>query len=76
MSVKGYIVVPSTIYGMTSNILVERGIQNPHSIQVPSLIRAGLDCGQAGTIGAGKNIWPDVNINDGKAPAQLTLVNH
>lgn len=63
--IKSYIILPSTIYGIASNILVERGIQNPHSIQVPTLIRAALDRGQAGTVGAGKNLWPDVDIDDG-----------
>ena len=63
--IKSYIILPSTIYGIAANALVNEGIQNPYSIQVPVLIRAALDRGQAGTIGAGKNLWPDVDIEDG-----------
>ncbi|KAF9474242.1 NAD(P)-binding protein [Pholiota conissans] len=61
---KSYIILPSTIYGIASGILVENGIQNPHSIQVPALIKASLDRGRAGMVGAGKNLWPDVDIDD------------
>lgn len=63
--IKSYIVLPSTIYGIASGVLVYQGIQNPHSMQVPQLIRAALARGRAGMVGAGKNIWPDVNIDDG-----------
>ncbi|KAF8968166.1 hypothetical protein BDZ97DRAFT_1801302 [Flammula alnicola] len=62
--VKTYIVLPSTIYGIATGVLVDKGIQNPHSIQVPALIHAALARGRAGMIGAGKNFWPDVNIED------------
>ncbi|KAJ3514590.1 hypothetical protein NLJ89_g2291 [Agrocybe chaxingu] len=62
--VKTYIVLPSTIYGIATGVLVDQGIQNPHSIQVPSLIQAALDRGRAGMVGQGKNIWPDVSIDD------------
>ncbi|KAH9481425.1 Oxidase ucsJ [Psilocybe cubensis] len=61
---KSYIILPSTIWGIATGILVEKGIQNPHSIQVPALIRASLDRGRAGMVGAGKNLWPDVNIEE------------
>jgi len=59
-----YIVLPSTIYGFAAHQLVEAGISNPISIQIPSLIRASLDRKQAGVVGAGKAIWPDVHIDD------------
>jgi len=62
--VKTYIVLPSTIYGVADNVLVRGGVQNPHSIQVPALVRASLDRGQGGTIGEGKNIWPNVNVEE------------
>ncbi|KAF8149876.1 hypothetical protein B0H34DRAFT_678825 [Crassisporium funariophilum] len=62
--IKSYIVIPSTIYGIASGELVEKGIQNAHSIQVPELIRAALARGEGGTVGAGKNFWPNVHIND------------
>ncbi|KAG6853603.1 hypothetical protein C0991_002927 [Blastosporella zonata] len=62
--VKTYIVLPSTIYGLALNKLVKLGIQNPHSIQIPALIDASLDRGEGGMIGQGKNIWPNVHIDD------------
>ena len=58
--VKTYIILPSTIYGIVKNPLVDAGIQNPHSIQVPAIIRASIDRGQGGMVGDGKNIWPNV----------------
>lgn len=54
------------IWGIASGVLVENKIQNPHSIQVPELIRASLARGQGGMVGAGKNMWPNVNIEEGK----------
>jgi len=62
--VKTYIICPSTIYGVASNPLVDAGIQNPHSIQVPQLIRASIDRGQGGMVGLGKNLWPNVHVDD------------
>ncbi|KAG6813899.1 hypothetical protein H0H92_005748 [Tricholoma furcatifolium] len=62
--VKSYIVLPSTIYGIAVHKLVDLGISNPHSIQIPSLIDASLDRGQGGMVGQGKNIWPNVHIDD------------
>ena len=63
--VESYIVLPSTIWGIASRPLVDAGIMNAHSIQIPSLIHAALDRGRAGMVGEGKNIWPDVNVNEG-----------
>lgn len=40
--VKGYLVSPSTIYGMASGKLVDAGLQNKHSIQTSALIAASL----------------------------------
>ena len=59
-----YIVFPSTVYGIAKNGFTEAGLQNPVSIQVPYLIRAGLDRGQGGVVGLGKNRWPNVHIDD------------
>jgi hypothetical protein len=69
--VKTYIILPSTIYGIVSNPLVDAGVQNPHSIQVPQLIRASIDRGQGGIVGLGKNIWP--NVENGEV-ADLYIV--
>ncbi|KAF8066914.1 NAD(P)-binding protein [Lyophyllum atratum] len=62
--VKTYIIVPSTIYGIASGTLVDHRIQNVYSMQIPSLIDACLDRGQGGMVGQGKNIWPNVHIDD------------
>ncbi|KAG6820934.1 hypothetical protein H0H93_009170 [Arthromyces matolae] len=62
--VKTYIILPSTIYGIAKSRLVDLGIQNPHSIQIPALIDASLSRGQGGMVGQGKNIWPNVHIDD------------
>lgn len=50
---------------MEKNALVDAGIQNPHSIQIPTIIRASLDRGQAGMVGKGLALWPDVHIDEG-----------
>ncbi|KAJ7796950.1 NAD-binding protein [Mycena olivaceomarginata] len=62
--VKTYIILPSTIYGLASGRFVDAGLQNPHSMQIPALISASLDRGQAGMVGEGKNIWPNVEIHE------------
>ncbi|KAJ7512926.1 hypothetical protein B0H11DRAFT_2182239 [Mycena galericulata] len=62
--IKSYIVLPSTIYGIATGPLVDKGIQNPHSQQIPDLITAALDRGRAGMVGEGKNLWPNVEIHE------------
>ncbi|KAH7915630.1 hypothetical protein BJ138DRAFT_1176400 [Hygrophoropsis aurantiaca] len=62
--VKTHIILPSTIYGIASSPVVDLGLQNPHSIQIPGLIKASLDRGQGGMVGEGKNLWPNVHIDD------------
>ncbi|KAI0674908.1 NAD-P-binding protein [Trametes maxima] len=62
--VKTFIVLPSTIYGLARGPLVDAGIMNPQSQQIPALILASIDRGRAGMVGEGKNIWPDVHIDD------------
>jgi len=59
-----YIVVPSTIYGLASGPLVDAGISNRFSIQIPGLIRASLGRKQGGVVGLGKALWPDVHLDD------------
>lgn len=56
---------PSLIYGIATGKLVELGLQNPYSIQIPALIDASLARGQGGMVGEGKNIWVNVHIEDG-----------
>ncbi|KAJ7854000.1 NAD(P)-binding protein [Mycena leptocephala] len=62
--IKSYIILPSTIYGLATGRLIDMGIQNPHSMQIPSLISASLDRGRAGMVGEGKNLWPNVEIHE------------
>ena len=62
--VRSYVVLPSTIYGIAKNALTEAGVSNPHSMQIPALIKAALDRGRPGVIGKGKAYWPSVHIDD------------
>ena len=66
-----YIVLPSTIYGFATHHLVEAGISNSISIQIPNVTRASLLRKQAGVVGLGKAIWPDVHIDDGEFSPRL-----
>ncbi|EGN98782.1 hypothetical protein SERLA73DRAFT_181420 [Serpula lacrymans var. lacrymans S7.3] len=59
-----HIVLPSTIYALATGKLVQLGIQNPKSRQIPYLIRIGLKRGQGAILGEGKNRWPNVHIDD------------
>jgi hypothetical protein len=77
---KSYIILPSTIWGEGKGELYDKGISNSFSDQIPNLIRASLDRGQAGVFNkgmslpvpsqqysilmTGSNIWPHVNIGD------------
>ena len=63
--VKIYIVLPSLIYGLATGELVEKGIQNPHSIMI-RFAKMALDRGRSGIVGAGLSIWPNVDIQEGK----------
>lgn len=62
--VKTYIVLPSTIYGLAIGPLVTAGLQNPHSIQAPLLVKSAVARGQGGMIGEGLAKWPNVHIDD------------
>ncbi|KAI0787434.1 NAD(P)-binding protein [Fomes fomentarius] len=70
--VRSHIIVPSTIYGIAKHELVNAGVSNPHSIQVPGVIRASLGRKRAGVVGKGKALWPDVHIDD-TADLYITL---
>ncbi|KAI6109260.1 hypothetical protein EDD16DRAFT_1615421 [Pisolithus croceorrhizus] len=62
--IKAYIILPSTIYALAKTRFVDVGLQNPSSLQIPQLIRAGLFKGQGGVVGKGENVWPNVHIDD------------
>lgn len=59
-----YIVLPSTIYGVATGPLVDLGIQNPRSQQIPRLVGASIARKRAGMVGLGLNKWPNVHIDD------------
>ncbi|EIN04821.1 NAD(P)-binding protein [Punctularia strigosozonata HHB-11173 SS5] len=62
--VETYIISPSTIYGRATGILVDLGIQNPKSQQIPRLARLSVKRGRAGMVGKGLNYWPNVHIDE------------
>lgn len=62
--VKAYIILPSTIYGISETPFADAGLCNPQSQQVPLLIRISLDRKAPAMVGEGKNLWPDVHIQD------------
>ncbi|KAJ8507841.1 hypothetical protein ONZ45_g9825 [Pleurotus djamor] len=59
---KSFIILPSTIWGVSTGSLVESGISNAYSQQIPRLIHTSISRRQGGMVGLGKNIWPNVNI--------------
>ena len=71
--VKVYIVLPSVIYGLATGELVEKGIQNRHSYMV-RFAHIALDRGRSGIVGAGLNVWPNVNIQERKSPTISLIV--
>ncbi|KAL1940288.1 hypothetical protein VTO73DRAFT_9240 [Trametes versicolor] len=70
----GYIVLPSTIYGLASGQLVDAGVMNRRSAQIPLLIKLAIARGQGGMVGQGKSIWNSVHIDD-MADFYLILFN-
>jgi hypothetical protein len=59
-----YLVVPSTTYGLGTGPFFSSHLANPHSLQIPELIRCYIDRGRSGMIGPGHNFWPHVHIDD------------
>ncbi|KAF9240417.1 hypothetical protein BU15DRAFT_45759 [Melanogaster broomeanus] len=59
-----HIVLPSTIYGFATGKLVDLGIQNPRSIQIPKLVEVSIVRKRGGMVGEGLNRWPNVHIDD------------
>ncbi|PIL35390.1 hypothetical protein GSI_02116 [Ganoderma sinense ZZ0214-1] len=59
-----YIVLPSTVYGIAKHPLVDAGISNAHSMQIPKLITTSLVRKRAGVVGKGLALWPSVHIDD------------
>ncbi|KAF9012835.1 NAD(P)-binding protein [Hymenopellis radicata] len=72
---KTHIVLPCMVYGEPAGVLVDNGIQNVYSIQVPSLIKASIARKQTGVVGLGKNVWNNVHIQD-LAILYVVLLDH
>ncbi|KAF9492007.1 hypothetical protein BDN71DRAFT_1397353 [Pleurotus eryngii] len=49
--VRTYIVLPSTIYGLAQGPLIDPGVSNNRSIQIPSIVEASLARKQGGMVG-------------------------
>ncbi|KZP08848.1 NAD(P)-binding protein [Athelia psychrophila] len=54
---KTHIILPPTIFGLATGKLVDLGIQNRHSIQIPGFIKYNIARGHVGIVGEGKNVW-------------------
>ena len=65
--------LPSTIYAIADTPLAKNGLQNPHSQQIPMLIKAALARGRPGMVGKGLALWPDVHIDDGEPNTDLNV---
>ncbi|TRM56130.1 hypothetical protein BD626DRAFT_541523 [Schizophyllum amplum] len=59
-----YIILPSTIWGWPNHELVQKGIANYRSVQIPMLIAGSLERGHPGMVGKGVSNWPDVEIHE------------
>ncbi|BGP36182.1 hypothetical protein JCM10450v2_000080 [Rhodotorula kratochvilovae] len=70
--VRSYIVLPSTIFGISSLPGVGT-IFNKHSNQMPALIRGSIKKKQAGLVGEYRNTWPLVHTDDLTDLYQLVL---
>ncbi|KAJ7495586.1 hypothetical protein FB451DRAFT_1360298 [Mycena latifolia] len=62
--IKSYIILPAVIFGLATGRFVDLGLQNPHSMLIPWLIKTSLDRGQSCMVGEGKNVWSNVEINE------------
>ena len=62
---KTYIILPPTVFGLAAGKLVDIGVQNPHSIQIPGFIKYTLARGKVGIVGEGKNVWGVVHHDEG-----------
>ena len=61
---KAYFVIPSTIYGFASGKLVDLGVQNTRSMQIPWTVSRSIARKRGGYVGQGLNVWPNVHVDD------------
>lgn len=62
---KGYIVAPGVVWGIADNILVQKGLQKPFSTLSPVHISLSVKRGAPLVFGEGKNLWSNVNFEEG-----------
>ncbi|KAI0789841.1 NAD(P)-binding protein [Abortiporus biennis] len=62
--VKSYIVLPSSIYGIAHNILVDDGLAKKASFAMLPLIQIAAVRGEVGVVGKGLNVWGAVHIDE------------
>lgn len=62
--IKAYIILPSTIWGIARNSLVDAGIINPYSMAVRFVLKTALNRGRAGVVGKGLAVWNAVEIEE------------
>lgn len=61
---RSYIILPSTIWGNAKNPLVDAGIMNPLSQQIPDLVKTALPRRRTGVVGTGLTQRSNVNIDE------------
>ncbi|KAF8555874.1 NAD(P)-binding protein [Imleria badia] len=59
-----HIVLPDTIYDFATGRLVDLGIRNPRSVEIPKSVEVSITRKRAGMVGLGLNIWSNVHIDD------------
>ena len=67
------LVIPPTIFGLPEGVLFEKKLANPHSIQVPALIRGAIERKRAGLIGTGQAIWDHIHVVDRECSANALI---
>ena len=66
-----HIIMPSVVYGIATNPLVDAGIANPHTTMIPIFVRTALSRGSVGIMGKGLSVWAIVHVDDGTYSSQL-----
>ncbi|KAH9480255.1 Oxidase ucsJ [Psilocybe cubensis] len=59
--VKVYLITPGTIFGVPTGQLVDLGLQNTHSMQIPFIVKPSITRKQGGYIGKGLNTWSAIS---------------
>ncbi|KAI3602732.1 NAD-binding protein [Moniliophthora roreri] len=62
--VRTYIVVPSVVYTPARNALVDAGISSSSVLIFNVLVPIALQRGRGFIVGAGKNVWPNIDIDE------------